>query len=431
MFMKNLMIKISTMLAMVAVFTLVFGVSSCKKDDETTVPPVVVLDGTYVVGSVIAYSGFNVNATMNPTYNEVQNDLVPRPIRPQLMELYIPIKAGAAGFTIITVAGSVQTTYRPGTNFAVVATPTKDEPNVPFQRGSVVTTGTTVFTVPTDGMYHVVIDFGVMTAAIMPVHWGMIGAATPDGWGTSTVMTESAFNLTSMSWTISNMELRGGDWKFRYSNGWKVELDTTLDIGGGLKGVKVNTNLGGLTAAEPLPDTLVPGGKNYVNVTPGVYTCTLSYALGAWYVAVLTKTGDLPLTNWTGVKCDAVGEGIAAPPANPTAIKDPSTWNWGYQLVGDNAGIPTVSGDKYTWTWTAVSLVADKGFKVRTYNGVAPPSGGANFDAGFSALDVAASSANIVDMGGNLSTNLAGSYTITLIIDAANQDGKKIIITKN
>jgi hypothetical protein len=426
--MKKITLKIAMMLSMVALVALVFSVSSCKKDEETT-PPVIVLDGYYVLGSTTAYTGFNANAMMSVAYNEVQNDLVPRPTRASLLELYIPIKAGAAGFSIVSVAGSVQTTYHPGTDFATVTTATTDEPKVPFQRGSVVTTGTAVFTVPADGMYHVVIDYALMTAAVIPVHWGLIGAATPDGWGTSTVLTESAFNLTSMSWTISNMELRGGDWKFRYSNGWKVILDTNVDLGGGLKGVKINTNLGGLTAAEPLPDTLVPGGKNFVNVAPGIYTCTLSYTLGAWYVATMTKTGDLPLTNWTGVKCDAVGDGVSS--TNPTAIKDPSSWNWGYQLVADNGGIPTVASDKYTWTWTGMILVADKGFKLRTYNGVAPPSGGANFDAGYSALDVAASSANIIDMSGNLATTVAGSYTITLVIDAANSDSKKITIIKN
>ena len=43
--MKNLMIKFSTMLAMVAVLTIVFGVTSCKKDDPAPTPVVEGLNG--------------------------------------------------------------------------------------------------------------------------------------------------------------------------------------------------------------------------------------------------------------------------------------------------------------------------------------------------------------------------------------------------
>ena len=420
--MKKIMLKIAMLLSVVAMVALVFGVSSCKKDETT--PPVIVLDGYYIVGSVTAYTTFNANAMMTAAYNEVQNNVVPRPApRASLLELYIPIKAGTEGFSIISVAGSVQTTFGPGADWAVITTGTTDEPKVPFQRGSVVTGGTTKFTVPTEGMYHVIIDYSLMKASILPVHWGMIGAATPDGWGASTPLTESAFNLTTMSWTISDMILTGGDWKFRYSDGWKVEIDTTLDIGGGLKGVKVNTNLGYKV------DSLVEGGANIVNAAPGKYTCTLSYTLGGWWTCVLTKTGDLPLTNWTGVVCDAIGAGVSID--NPTANADTSSWHWGNQMLGDNGGIPVVATDKYTWTWTGIILEADQGFKVRTVNGVAPPSGGSNFDAGYAALNVAASAAEIVDDGGNLKATVKGSYTITLIIDAANQDSKEIIIIKN
>jgi hypothetical protein len=416
MFMKKIMLKIAMLLSVVAMVALVFGVSSCKKDDETT-PPVVVLDGWYVKGAVTAYTDFNANAMMKVTRNEVtQTD------RASLLELYIPLKAGADGFNIVKVAGSVQTVYGPGTPLSIIDPGTTDEPKVPFQRG-VFSASANKFTVPADGMYHVALDYELMKVVIVPVHWGLIGAATPDGWGTSTQMTESAFNLTTMSWEITNMELRGGDWKFRYSNGWKVELDTTLDIGGGNKGVKVNTNFGGAVNA------LVPGGANIVNADPGIYTCNFTYTLGTGYVATLTKTGGLPLTNWTGVVCDAIGTGVSID--NPTATVDTSSWHWGNQMLGDNGGIPVVGTDKYTWTWTGIILEANEGFKVRTLNGVAPPSGGANFDAGFAALNVAASSDKIVDMSGNLSATEKGSYTITLVIDAANSDAKEIIIIKN
>lgn len=418
--MKKPFQKLAIMLSVIALITIVFTLDSCKKSSDTTTTTVIVLDGYYVKGAGTAYADFNEKATMKIARNEVtQTD------RASLLELYIPVKAGAAGFNIVKVAGSSTTVYGPGTGFTTITTGTIDEPKVPFQRGPAGVTGT-VFTVPADGMYHVVFDYDLNIAVVAPVHWGMIGAALALGWGTSTDLTESAFNLTTMSWTASNLTLTGGDWKFRYSNGWKIVLDTVLDLGGGNKGVRVNTNFGGAVNA------LVAGGPNIVNAAPGIYTALLSYTVGSGYTATLTKTGDLAMTNWTGVRCDAVGDGIDS--SNLTAHHDTSSWNWGNQMLGDNGGIPTKVGNVYTWTWTNIILKADQGFKIRTVNGVAPPSGGANFDAGFAALDAAASSTEIYEMppagSGNLATHTKASYTITLTIDAANADAKKIVITK-
>ncbi len=406
-------IKVMTLILMAGL--MVF--SSCKKDDEEEAPPVIVLDGIYVTGAATAYAGYDAKAMMAITRNEVtQED------RASLYELYIPLKGGQP-FSIAQKAGAVTTIYGPGAGWGIVAAPTNDEPKDGIiQRGSVEATANT-FTVSADGLYHVVIDMDLMIAVTCQVHWGIIGAATPDGWGTSTVLMESAFNGTTMLWEINNMELHGGDWKFRYSNGWKIELDTNIDVGGGDKGVKVNTNFGGAL------DALVPGGDNMVNDAPGIYTIEFEYVLGSGYTATATKTGDLPLTDWTGVVCDGVGTGISAD--NPNAIvPDPSGWAWGNKLIADNAGVPTVAGDVYTWVWTSVILEAGEGFKVRTENGELPPVGGANFDAGYGDLDVANSSTHVVDAGGNLSVDLKDAYTITLVIDAADSDAKTITITE-
>jgi hypothetical protein len=391
--------------------------SSCKKDDEEDdTPPVVILDGIYVKGAATAYTDYNTNALMTVTRNEVNQTE-----RASLYELYIPLKANE-DFQIVEVAGATKTAYGPGGDFAIVANPTTDEPkDSDIWRGSVEEGAT--FQVPAEGMWHVVVDMDLMIATLCQVHWGVIGAATPDGWGTSTVLTESAFDPMTMSWSINDMELRDGDWKFRYSNGWKIELDTTLDIGGGDKGVKVNTNFGGAV------DALVPGGDNIINDAPGVYTIEMDYTLGDGYTATLTKTGDLPLTDWNGVVCDAVGTGVSAD--NPNAIvPDPSGWAWGNKLLADNAGVPTVNGDVYTWTWTGIIIEANEGFKLRTEDGVAPPVGGANFDVGYANLDTDASSDKVIDLDNNLGVNEKGAFNITLVIDAANSDEKTITIVE-
>ena len=407
---KN-MLKLSSLLVMLVT---IVTFSSCKKDDPEPEPEVV-LDGVYVKGDAVAFADFNEKAMMKSTRNEVdQKD------RASLMELYISVKK-AGGFNIVKVAGSVQTTYGPGADFAEVTNPTNDEPHSgAFYRGSIAESSDK-FTVPEDGFYHVVFDTELNKVVVARVHWGLIGAATPNGWGGSTDMTESAFDLNTTTWTINDMELRGGDWKLRYSNGWKIELDTTTDLGGGVVGVKVNTNFGGAI------DALVPGGDNIVNADPGVYNFELSYTLGSGYTLTATKTGGLPLTNWTDVICDAVGTGVSAD--NDNAIPDPSSWGWGNKLLAD--GVPVKDGDVYTWTWTDIILVAGEGFKVRSEDGVAPPSGGANFDAGLEAVDHANSSEHVsAETSGNLSVDTDGTYTIVLKIDAADSDSKVITINQ-
>ncbi len=68
-----------------------------------------------------------------------------------------------------------------------------------------------------------------------------------------------------------------------------MELDSTLDLGGGKKGVKVNTNFGGTVAK------LAPGGANFVNDIYGEYTVTLTWEAGVGHTATTLKTGDGPV----------------------------------------------------------------------------------------------------------------------------------------
>ncbi|OYT15316.1 MAG: hypothetical protein B7C24_13645, partial [Bacteroidetes bacterium 4572_77] len=77
------------------------------------------------------------------------------------------------------------------------------------------------------------------------VNWGIIGGATPGGWGENTVFEAPAFDLNTMTYTIASVPLTEDTWKFRYSNGWKIILDADFDLGDGNVGIKVNSNYGG------------------------------------------------------------------------------------------------------------------------------------------------------------------------------------------
>lgn len=390
-------------LAWVLVLALSVGfMTSCGDDEDDD--DVIVLDGLYIKGGATAYTDLNAKAMMKVTRNEVNQEE-----RSSLYELYIPLKAGSGGFSIVKVAGSNQTVYGPASDFADVAEAdlNGDEPHgVTFQRGGVATT-TTTFTVPADGFYHVVIDVELMKAVVVPVHWGMIGAATPGGWSSSTEMTESAFNATTMSWTISNLTFQKGDWKFRYSNGWKVILDPDIDLGGGVVGVKVNSNFGGALNA------LVPGGANIVNSTPGIYTCTLTYTLGTGYTATLTKTGDIPTIDYSSYNMGIIG--------NAYLKQDGSVAAW-----DENFGshLPVVSGTNFTWTYT-IDLIQDGEFKFRQGNDWAGKI------IGYTEVTMAGpNSANLADNGGNIKVSVGGNYTLVLLIDAATET-YTLTVTKN
>ena len=397
--MKNLMIKISTMLAMVILFTLVIGVSSCKKSSDPAPDPVIVLDGYYVKGTAAAYTDFNSKAMMKITFNENGGK-----VDSALLELYIPLKAGTSTFSIVKVAGSARTTFGPATGFGVVTAKTTDEPKLPWQRGPVSSTSTATFNVPSDGFYHVIFDTQSNRVAIMRVIWGMIGAATPGGWSNDTLMTESAFNATTMSYTLTGLTLLKGEWKFRYTHGWKVELDTTNSDP--TKWVKANTNFGGTPAA------LVAGGPNIVNATPGIYTVTMVYTLGSGYVTTLTKTGDIPPINYSTFQMGMIGNCYNKADGTPAA--------WDENL---GTSLPVVSGTDYTWTYICDLFAGE--FKFRqgdNWNGKS---------IGYSDVTWAGTgAANFTNNNGNVVVGAAGNYTLVLKIAAATET-YTVTATKN
>jgi len=375
---------------------LVFVASSCK-DDTSEPPPVVILDGLYVKGGSTALTDFDSKGMLKVTRNEVnQTD------RASLKEIYIAIKAGSPGFNIVDVAGSVQKTYGPGANFAVVHggdSTSGDEPKVDFWRGDYAES-TTAFTVPADGLYHIVIDTELKKIAILPVNWGVIGAATPGGWGSSTPMPSTGFDLNTMTFEVTDMVLTKADYKFRYSDGWKVIIDPTVDLGGGVVGVRANTNFGGTI------DALVPGGANITNATPGKYTMKMVWTLGSGYTASATKTGDLQVTDYTNTELGLVGNGL---------MVNGVQHNWDLTVMLSKPVVENVT--TYTWTYNQVEVTTLGSFKIREGQDWTKKSIGYNdvTMAGLAAADFTTNG------DGNFVPTKDGTYDMVLKIDAVTE----------
>ena len=397
--MKDLFLKSTKTLVIMAALFGVITLNSCKDDEEVTpAEEELVEDGFYIQGPSSAYAGYDIKATLSSTRNEVlQED------RATLLEIFVALKAGD-GFNIMQVAGNERTSWGPGTDWAS-AMGGNEEPQVDIQRGAIATTSTR-FTVPTDGLYQVVIDTETGKGAVVPVEWGFIGQSTPGGWSGDTKFDAPAFDMTTMTWSLTGVEMGGGEWKFRYSGGWKVEIDTTIDLGDGKKGIKFNTNFGNDAAGAAFAGALVPGGDNYTDAS-GVYDVSMTWTAGSGHTAVYTKTGDLPARDFSAVEVGLIGDGV-------------QDGNWDGELF---ATTPAKDGDVYTWAYNGVQLASAGGFKLRTAGTWD------DINEGYSDIVTGPSASDIQDKGGNMQAKADGTYDIVFTIDAA-AETKTISFTK-
>ncbi len=369
----------------------VFALASCSKDDDNG-GGVLVEDGMYIVGAGTPLAELNDNGKMFDGRNEAKANV----LRPGMFEIFMTVKAGVEGFNIVEKAGKLETKYGPATIAPVVLDGTNDQPDATIQLGTF-SANATKFTVPADGLYHIVVDKTLMTIAIIPVKaWGVIGAATPLGWGGETKLAmKGAFNATAIEFEATQVKMDKGEFKFRYDNAWKVALSGDT--------IKVNTNLGGTM------DKLIPGGNNinFDGANRGLYTVNAKWTLSKGIVITLNKTGDIAQTDYTTIDFGIIGNSYNKVGGT---IAD---WDENWSGAGS---LPVKVGSVYTWTYNDVTMVLGS-FKFRQGN---------NWDGksiGFGAVTMAGAAAgNFVDDGGNFKVTVAGKYKFVLVINAATED---------
>lgn len=378
--------KITKAFLLVAMTMLV--IVACKKD-ETTDPIVTpVEDGVYVVGAATGVATAGINGLMKIAKNEVlQED------RANLLEIYMAVKA-TDGFNILIVSGSTTKTYGPGADFAMVDAADLDaeEPTAGLWRGAIAETADK-FTVPEDGLYHIIFDKELMIGAIARVKWGVIGAATPGGWSGSTALTAGTFSTTSMTFEIPEITMLVNEWKFRYSDGWKIIIDPDFDNGSANAGLKVNCNFGGTIGA------LDAGGANMTIADPpgyGVYKVTMTWSLAGGHTAAIEWVKDAdPLPSYPEamyIVGDATAYGWATPGDDAQAIM--------HKCAG---GAP--SEGIY---WKICYIESGLGFKVSD-------AGWGSFNYGFAEIqEYDADGETVTDNGGNMSIATSGMYIVVL-----------------
>jgi len=395
-----------------------FAFSSCDDDGDDNGTPEVIYDGIYVIGDAAGTTDFESDLRMGAGRNEAADN----ELRDGMYEKYIALEANKDFSLALYTAGEV--VYY-GATLLGDTLDGDNEPSIVALKGDlVIGEDAPTMMVEESGLYHILLDLntsGDLPAAsivVAPVEWGLRGDL--NGWG-FTALDAPEFNTQTMTYTWSGDVTGSGQFKFAYGGGWKIELEPTYTV-------KANTNIGN-DADTDGADFVGPkiGGKNFA-ITKGSYDITLVWTLKGGAVEnsfeiIIDKTADLPNTDWSAVKWDAVGAGVSA--ENTASVAD-AYWTWGQMLYADNDGLPTKDGEVYTYTWTGIILEAD-GFKIRqlneTYDGVAT-------DRGYSIVDADNSSANIVDDGGNIKNTVKGTYDMTLVIDADNDDAMTLTIVE-
>ncbi len=361
--------------------------TACKDDEPTPLPPVdppdttgVELPNGYYVypGSVASLADITDQGKMVATNNE--NGQV---ARASLLETFQQVDA--SGFYIIKVSnGAVE--YIGSTDIDTVIA-LGDEPKLGLYKGTTTDDSLAYSVAKTgNGVYHIVYDTEIQQVVVAKVLWGVIGAASPGGWGSSTPFDLKSVDTNKIVWEGTEIEMVNGAFKFRYSNGWKVFFGATADAE-----VRVNSNVGGSLTE------LTPGGADIVNDVPGIYTHTLTYTYGQGYSIVAEKTGDVVIPTYPEAlflagDATAYGWPTVGPGENPEAV------------MHKCAGGAIADGI----FWKICYLETGKGFKVAAENWGDP-------NIGFGQVDeFDAEGVTVSESGGNLSVAESGMYMVVV-----------------
>lgn len=332
--MKKNVFKLIWVLALALITSISFY--SCDPEEDP-IEEEIFLDGFYISGEASAFAKLDVLGKMKSTTVENDNNSA----RDGLNEIYMALQAGKT-FTITEVAGATKTVWGAGADFKEVdQADVTDEMTEKIQIGGITENGT--FTVPENGLYHVVIDKQSKRAAILPVkHWAIIGGATPLGWSDNVMAAKGAFSVDTMTFEITNITMLQGDYKFRYSGAWKQTIVTDPEI-------KVNTNLGGTL------DALLPGGSNiaFAKADQGIYTVTATWGKTTGMKFSMTKTGEAEVPEYPETLF-LIGDGIGG-------------WEWTGDYIKEL--IPVHSHPHAFWTIAYINAGGVKFSPVKEWKG--------------------------------------------------------------
>ena len=303
--------------------SLIIILNSCLKGDESLIN---VADGIYIKGKSTAFIHFDANGLMKPAINEADGQL-----RAGLNEIFIAISSGSEGFNIIEVKDKAQTVYGPLSNDNIILTGENGQIYGTIQKG-IFGPDPGVFTVPENGVYHVIIDKQTSTFVISPVsEISFYSHAIGEAWSDTEIPLNNSFDKSNMIFEITGLDLTESEFRFRYGHGDKIEIISNE--------VKVYTSFGGVFSGT-LPGfelSMIPGGNNYLldKAKEGTYTLNIIWTVGKGFAAQMTETSSSSYPE----KLFMVGDGISS-------LSGEDAWNWD---LNDFEMIPVYSQPYLFW----------------------------------------------------------------------------------
>ena len=258
---------------------LLLAATGCKDNENWTIIEEA-QPGTYIVGSATIFSGEASTSALKPIKLDGSDP------KPEVIGIYTWLKSGGDfNISICKTAGEEPTHYGKGETV---------EEKAGVITISNLSAGGPAFTVPADGLYYVIVNSSLNQVSVLPVSWGIIGAATAGSWDKETPFQAPKFNesATTVEWEMSTT-LSAGEFKFRYSGGWGYEIpfDATSKV-------KIFTDV---TGAKKGPDNqltegfsnLQTGGDNLVTNIGGQFSVFMKYDIRAGqFSARYVLTGD-------------------------------------------------------------------------------------------------------------------------------------------
>ncbi len=247
-----------------------------------------------------------------------------------------------------------------------------------------------------DGFYYIVVNTASKEVNILPVNYGVIGAATPQGWNGETPLSAPVFDgRLTVSWN-GKLNMTPGAYKFRHGGGWGKEIA----IEGGT--AKLFTDLGNFGSSQaPLianaMSQVKPGGPDFLTEVGGEFEFTIRYDLRS---RVFNATYKM------------IGEAVVPPqyPEKMYLVGDATAYGWddpGTKAAAEMHKLAGGGANEGIY-WKVLSLEAGKGFKVSNAKW-SDPNLGFNEVSEFDANGVA-----VTENGGNMSVAASGMYAVVL-----------------
>ena len=189
-----------------------------------------------------------------------------------------------------------------------------------------------IFTVPENGIYHIIIDKQTSTFVISHVSdVSLYDHATGEEWCDTVIPLKTSFDKSNMMFELNGLDLTEGEFRFRYGHGNKIEITGNE--------VKVHTSFGGAFSGT-MPGfilSMIPGGNNYLLDTEkeGTYTLNVIWTVGQGFAAQMTETGSSTFPE----KLFMIGDGISS-------LSGEDSWNWD---LNDFEMIPVYSQPHLFW----------------------------------------------------------------------------------